>query len=76
MPTYSASGTEDLGSDPKTYDATTSGAYEKDEKAGSGGKDAGGDATNAKTLSGGSKPTPNGGGSTPRGVQSFDAEET
>jgi hypothetical protein len=72
MPTYSESGTENLQANFTVFDATTSGAYEKDESAGSGGKDAQGDETNAVTLSNPGKSAPSGGADRhPDGVQTF-----
>ena len=76
MPNYTSDGVENLRADPSVKDATTTGAYEKDEKAGSGGKDAGGDETNATTLANPGKSQPGGKESTPAGVQSFDGEAT
>ena len=70
MPSYSASGEENLRADPNVY--VSSG----DKTPSYGGKDAGGDTTNAKTLSGGQNSTPNGQGSTPKGVQTFDPDAT
>ncbi len=70
MPTYESPGTANLRADPQVY--TSPG----DKSPSMSGKDAGGDATNAKTLSGGSKSTPSGQGSTPKGVQTYDEDAT
>lgn len=68
MPTYSSPGTDPLGSDPTTK------AGERTDSPSAKGKDAGGDATNATTLSSPGKASPKGSASTPKGVQSFNGE--
>lgn len=73
FPDYTTDGTENLRANAKVLDATTSAAYEKDERAGSGGKDAGGDATNAKILSDAGNRMPTSyNHDVPPGLQSFD----
>ena len=68
MPNYTSSGAENLRADAHVY----AGAADKTPSA--KGKDAGGDTTNAKVLSGGSKSAPKGAEKTPKGVQSFGDE--
>jgi len=64
--------------DANVYDATTMGLYEKDEKAGSGGKATGGDDTSSTVvMSNPGKSQPNGGADYhPAGVQNFEEGAT
>jgi len=64
--------------DANVYDATTLGLYEKDEKAGSGGKATGGDDTSSTVvMSDPGKSAPKSGAdSHPSGVQSFNESAT
>jgi hypothetical protein len=69
MPNYKSSGAENLRADAHVY------AGEATSSPSGSGKDAGGDAVNAKVLASPGKSTPKGGADkSPKGVQTFSDE--
>jgi hypothetical protein len=69
LPNYESSGAENLRADAHVYTGEATGSPSAK------GTDAGGDATNHKVKSGGSKSTPKSSGDkTPKGVQTFSDE--